>query len=82
MNDTASASTDATYDLAVDIDTLGHSIERFVANHHKLLTVHLELARAARRVVQAYHDERLDGALLDALDVAVAKTTATLDPQA
>lgn len=79
MTDAARAYEGASYDLAVDIDSLGHSIERFVADHHQLVTVHLELLRAARGVVQAYHEERLDGALLEALDVAVA-TARALEP--
>jgi len=69
----------ATHDLAVELDALGHAIERFVTEQQQLLRVHLELARAARRVVQAYHDERLDGALVEALDLALVKAR-TLDP--
>jgi pentose-5-phosphate-3-epimerase len=76
MNDPAHAWTDATYDLVVEVDSLGHAIDRFVTDHQQLVTVHVELARAARRVVQAYHDECLDGTLLDALDVAVTKSRA------
>jgi len=89
MNDTAAtpaavtpaaAYENATYDLAVDMDSLGHSLERFVSEQQQLLRVHRELARAARRVVQAYHDERLvDGALVEALDLALVKAR-TLDP--
>lgn len=72
----------AALNLAVGIEALGCEIDRLITKRDELLRVHRELARAARRVVQAYHDERLDGALLDDLDRAVAKAQAPLEPQA
>lgn len=64
---------DAALDLAVDVDALGRAIERFVEEQQRLLAAHLDLVRVARLVVQAYHAERLDGSLLEMLDVAVTQ---------